>query len=129
MFSLSGMEVHTLHPGSLKQGDFTAFVREQVVPRLLPGDIVVVDNARCHMGKETKEAIEGVDARLVFLPAYSPDFAPIEWGWRQVKAFLRQVGPRTPKDLVAAVAQAMPRVTPEQAGEYFAHCGYRTLQL
>jgi len=131
LFSLAGMEAHAMQPGSLKQGDFAAFIRECVVPRLSAGDVVVVDNARCHHGKEAREAreaIESIGARLVFLPAYSPDFAPIEWGWRQIKAFVRQVGPRTPSELRAAVIQAMPRVTPQQAAGYFAHCGYKTLQ-
>lgn len=128
LFSLSGVEAHALQPGSLKQADFARFIREQVVPRLSSGDVVVVDNARCHHSKEAREAIEVIGARLVFLPAYSPDFAPVELGWRQVKASLRLVGPRTLPDLKAAVAEAMPRVTPEQAAEYFAHCGYQTLQ-
>ena len=128
LFSVSGMETHAMQAGSLKQADFAAFVREGVVPRLSAGDVVVLDNARCHHGKETREAIEAAGARLVFLPAYSPDFAPIELGWRQIKAFVRQVGPRTPSDLKALVAQAMPRVTPQQAVGYFAHCGYQTLQ-
>jgi transposase len=128
LFSHAGVESHHVQAGSLKQADFTAFVREFVAPRLSPGDVVVVDNARCHHGKGAREAIEAAGARLVFLPAYSPDLAPIELGWRQIKAFLRQVGPRTAEALLAAIAQAMPRVTPRQAAEYFTRCGYQALQ-
>lgn len=128
LFSLCGMEVHAIQPGSLKQTHFAAFVRESVVPCLSAGDVVVVDNARCHHSKEARALIESVGARLVFLPAYSPDFAPIELGWRQVKAFVRQEEPRTVGDLKASIAQALPRVTPQHAREYFVHCGYEVLQ-
>jgi transposase len=124
LFSPRGMQSHRIQTGSLKGGDFEAFIRDQVVPLLASGDVVVVDNARCHQGKGVREAVEAAGARLVFLPAYSPDLAPIELAWRQVKVSLRQAGPRTPEALSAAVAQAMPQVTPGQAAGYFAHCGY-----
>jgi len=123
------MSAHRVVSGSLKQADFTAFVVEQVLPYLSVRDVVVVDNARCHQGKAVKEAIESAGASLLFLPAYSPDFAPIELAWRQVKAHLRQSEARTKPDLMAAIAEAMPKVTPEQARSYFAHCGYEVLQL
>jgi transposase len=128
LFSCLGIQTHRVQSGSLKQIDFESFIKEQVVPHLSRGDVVVVDNARCHQGKKAREAIEAAGARLVFLPAYSPDFAPIELAWRQVKAFLRQTGARTAESLLSAITQAMTRVTAEQAVEYFAHCGYRTLQ-
>ena len=128
LFSQEGMVTHRLQAGSLKQADFTAFVQEQVVPLLSSGDVVVVDNARCHQGKSVAEAIEAAGARLLFLPAYSPDFAPIELAWRPVKAYLRRVAARTVTDLQAVVEPAMGQVTSEQARSFFAHCGYQTLQ-
>ena len=129
LFCCSGIQSHRVQSGSLKQIDFESFVTERVAPHLSAGDVVVVvDNARCHQGKKAREAIEAAGARLVFLPAYSPDFAPIELAWRQVKAFLRQTGARTAEALLSAVAEAMPRVTAEQAVAYFAHCGYQALQ-
>lgn len=129
LFSLSGMESHRVQPGSLKQADFVAFVKEQVAPRLSAGDVVVVDNARCHQGQAAREAIEAAGARLLFLPAYSPDFSPIELAWRQVKAFLRQAEARTAADLREAIARAMRRVTAQDGREYFTHCGYQALQI
>lgn len=128
LFTPEGMVSHRTQAGSLRQTDFAAFVEEQVVPFLCAGDVVVVDNARCHYSKAAKEVIESVGARLVFLPAYSPDFAPIELAWRQVKAFLRRAQARTLVDLQAAIKPAMQQVTPANACTYFTHCGYRTLQ-
>lgn len=129
LFTPAGMVSHQMLAGSLRQADFAAFVEQKVVPFLSAGDVVVVDNARCHYSKAAKEAIESVGARLVFLPAYSPDFAPIELAWRQVKAFLRQAQARTLADLQAAMEPAMRQVTPANACTYFTHCGYRALQI
>jgi transposase len=128
LFSLAGMEVHRLQAGSLKGEHFASFIEEAVLPCLRAGDVVVVDNARCHYAKRARELIEGVGAALVFLPAYSPDYAPIELAWRTVKSVLRQVEARTPAALADAVTEAIASVTGEEARRFFAHCGYHQLQ-
>lgn len=124
LLSVEGMEAFTTQEGSLKGAHFEAFIQASVVPTLEPGDVVVVDNARCHQGKRVRELIEAVGAEVLFLPTYSPDFAPIELAWRPIKAHLRRVGARTPEDLSVAIEQAWQSVTAEQAKSYFAHCGY-----
>ena len=42
------------------------------------GDVVVMDNLASHKVAGVKETIEGAGATLHYLPAYSPDFNPIE---------------------------------------------------
>lgn len=50
------------------------------------GDIIVVlDNARGHIAKATREYAEKLRITLVFLPPYSPDLNPIEHIWRPIK--------------------------------------------
>jgi len=39
------------------------------------------------------------EGQLVFLPAYSPDFSPIEEAFSKLKAYLRRVGARTHETL------------------------------
>jgi transposase len=114
--------------GSLKAEDFAKFIKEHVVEHPQAGDVLVLDNARCHYSKQAKEAVEAVGARLLFLPAYSPDFSPIEMVWHQVKVGLRQQCPRTLEALQQVIKVGLERVTPETARAYFAHCGYQTLQ-
>jgi hypothetical protein len=72
-----GIKAHRTQTGSLKADDFQAFVELSVVPHLSPGDVVILDNAACHRGRGVRELIEAAGARLLFLPAYSPDFSPI----------------------------------------------------
>lgn len=125
LFSLTGaMEQHRVQKGSLTGEDFARFVHECVVPHLRAGDVVIVDNARCHRVKLVRELIETVGARLLFLPAYSPDFSPIELAWRKVKAALREAGARTQEQLLPAIDAAIHSVTVEDAQAFYAHCGY-----
>lgn len=51
-------------------------VRSVLAPVLQPGDTVVKDNLSAHKVSGIRERIEAVGARLLYLPAYSPDFNP-----------------------------------------------------
>jgi len=125
LFTLGeGMNAHRTQAGSLKADDFQAFVQEAVVPHLSPGDVVILDNAACHRAKKVRQMVEAAGARLLFLPPYSPDFSPIEFAWRKVKAVLREAGARTAEALLSAIEAAMQTVTAEDAGKFYAHCGY-----
>ena len=42
-----------------------------------------------------RQAIEAAGATLVYLPAYSPDFNPIEMAFSKFKALLRAAATRT----------------------------------
>lgn len=103
---------------------FRAYVREVLVPSLRPGDIVVMDNLSPHKSDQTLELITGAGAQVLFLPAYSPDFNPIELMWSKIKGFLRSAEARTVTDLITAIGQALARVTPKDALNWFARCGY-----
>jgi len=104
---------------------FSAYVKTLLAPYLRPGDIVIMDNLPAHKVSAAREAIEAVGATLLFLPAYSPDFNPIEKAIAQIKAFLKKTAARTKTELDAAIAQAIDLVTPQNARNYFAACGYQ----
>ena len=103
---------------------FQAYVREILCPTLNPGDRVVMDNLSPHKNEKTLALIEAAGASVAFLPAYSPDLNPIEMMWSKVKAWLRAAEARTHADLLAAIAQALRAVTPQDALNWFAACGY-----
>ena len=64
------------------------------------------------------------EGQLVFLPAYSPDFSPIEEAFSKLKAYLRRVGARTHETLFEAIAQALLTFTAADARAWFTHRGY-----
>jgi transposase len=63
-------------------------VEQVLVRKLRPGDIVVLDNVGAHKPHRIRELVEAAGARLLFLPPYSPDLNPIEFGWSKLKGIL-----------------------------------------
>ena len=103
---------------------FQAYVRDILCPTLRPGDTVVMDNLSPHKNEATLALIEQAGATVAFLPAYSPDLNPIELMWSKVKQWLRSAEARTWETLMTAIAAALANVTPQDAANWFAHCGY-----
>jgi transposase len=81
-----------------------------------------MDNARIHKSEALEALITGAGARLIYLPAYSPDFSPIENCWSKLQSILRRIGARTYKDLLAALIQAFDEVTTDNLFAWFSHC-------
>ena len=52
------------------------------------GYTIIMDNAPFHRKKEPRKIARG-KVRLLFLPAYSPDYSPIERTWANMKRYLR----------------------------------------
>jgi transposase len=85
---------------------------------------VILDNLSIHLESRVKQVIEARDCRLLFLPAYSPDFSPIEEAFSKVKTFLRRQEARTREALQEALGQALDLITEADAKGWFTHCGY-----
>jgi transposase len=101
-----------------------AFAGGELQTILQPGDIVVMDNLSSHKDKRVVAAIEAAGAVACYLPPYSPDLNPIEKMWSKVKELLRGAEARTKGALLEAIAMALRAVTPSDAENWFAHCGY-----
>ena len=48
-----------------------------------------MDNASFHKSTKTRELIESVGCKVIFLPPYSPDLNPIEKFWARMKKWIR----------------------------------------
>jgi transposase len=103
---------------------FQAYVRCVLCPTLKPGDVVVMDNLSPHKSPQTLSLITQAGAQVLFLPAYSPDLNPIEKMWSKVKSCLRTAEARTKETLVEEIGDALQRITPQDAINWFACCGY-----
>lgn len=69
---------------------FTSWVEQDLIPKLPPKSVVIMDNASFHKGKQMKKFIEDAGHILFYLPTYSPDLNPIEKKWAQSKAVRRR---------------------------------------
>jgi transposase len=103
---------------------FERSVEELLAPNLTAGQIVIMDNLAAHKGKKVEQLIEDKGCQLLFLPAYSPDFSPIEETFSKLKTSLRRTGARTREALQEAICQALLTVTAQDAQGWFRHCGY-----
>ena len=75
--------------GSCNTKLFEAWVEQFLIKELKPGQFVVMDNASFHKSQKTRELIESVGCKLIFLPPYSPDLNPIEKFWANMKRWIK----------------------------------------
>jgi transposase len=68
--------------------------------------------------------IEATGATVIHLPAYSPDFNPIEECISKIKETLRSLKARTKRKLYNALKKAIAMVTADDIQGWFKHCGY-----
>lgn len=118
------IEAPWLVDGPINGERFLLYVEEVLVPTLLPGDVVIMDNLGSHKGKAVRSAIRKVGAHLLFLPKYSPDLNPIEQVFAKLKHLLRKAGARTIETVCAAIGQALGAFTKDECANYFRNAGY-----
>lgn len=111
--------------GPMNGASFLTYVEQFLVPTLRNGDVVVMDNLASHKVAGVRQAIERAGATLRYLPAYSPDFNPIEQAFAKLKAALRKAAARTLEALIEAIANALDTFTSEECENYIANSGYR----
>ena len=122
--SLRGMEAVMTIPAATDGDVFHAYVEQVLCPTLQSGDVLVMDNLSAHKVAGIRELIEAREARLIYLPPYSPDLNPIENAWSKFKQFLRAAKARTAEALDKAIAAALKTITADNATAWFRHCGY-----
>jgi len=123
----SGFTAPLVVDGPLDGPTFLAYVRQQLVPTLRAGDVVVMDNLSVHKVAGVREAIEAVGARLVYLPPYSPDFNPIEQAFAKLKWLVRSAKERTVDGLWNLLGRLVDSFSPTECRNYLRHSGYATI--
>jgi transposase len=122
--SLDGMTAAMTVEGAMDRAAFDAFVAKALIPSLRPGQVVIWDNLSVHKSADAQRRIAAAGCQLLWLPPYSPDFAPIEHASSKLKATLRRTGARTRAALEDAIAAGLAAITAADARGWFAHCGY-----
>jgi len=110
---------------------FKAYVEQFLAPTLQKGDIVFMDNVALHKVAGINELITARGAQLRYLPAYSPDFNPIEQLFAKLKALLRKLaaytirnGKFTLKGLYKAITRCLEQITSAECAAFVANSGY-----
>jgi transposase len=124
--SLEGMGPSLAVEGATTARVFETYVEKVLMPSLRTGQIVVMDDLGAHRPKGIGELIERRGCELLYLPAYSPDYDPIEEAFAKIKNLLRKAAARTKEALVRAIGVALSAVSAQDARGFFEHAGYRT---
>jgi transposase len=103
---------------------FLVYVEQVLAPTLSEGDIVIMDNLSSHKVAGVREAIEVKGARLLYLPAYSPDLNPIEQFFAKLKSLLRKAAARSIDTLWRVIGRIVRRIPSQECANYFANLGY-----
>jgi transposase len=123
--SLEGMGPTLAVEGATTALVFEAYVEQVLAPSLCPGQVVVLDNLGAHRPQRIRESIEQQGCELVYLPAYSPDYNPIEEAFAKIKNLLRKAAARTKEALVEAIGATLSEISAQDARGFFEHAGYR----
>jgi transposase len=103
---------------------FVAYLREFLVPMLVPGQVVVLDNLSVHKDARVAPLIAAAGGQVCYLPSYSPDFNPIELAFSKIKTAMRRIAARTHDALVDALGPVLDTVTTSDVVGWYRHCGY-----
>ncbi len=122
--SQEGISAAMLVDGAADRIVFDIFVEQVLVPTLRPGQVVVWDNLNVHKSQRARERIEACGCAVLFLPAYSPDFNPIEQAFSKIKTLVRRAKQRERDGLWTAIGTALASVTSADAHGWFTHSGY-----
>ena len=110
--------------GPINGRSFLAYVEQMLVPTLQPGDVVIMDNLGSHRRQAIRRAIRTAGAKLLFLPAYSPDLNPIEQVFAKLKTLLRKLDARTVETTWRGIGRLLDVFTPQECANYFKNSGY-----
>lgn len=121
----SGLTAPLVIDGGINGALFLKWVKQELVPTLHEGDIVVMDNLSSHKVAGVQEAIAAAGARVMFLPPYSPDLNPIETVFSKFKWIIRSMKERTIEALWTACGKVSELFSEEECRRHFRHCGYR----
>lgn len=110
--------------GPINGESFTAYVEQILVPTLRKNDVVIADNLASHKGKAVKTAIRAAGARLMFLPAYSPDLNPIEQVFSKLKHLMRKAAERTVEATWKRIGSLLDLFKPDECQRYLINAGY-----
>lgn len=110
--------------GPIDGESFLAYVERVLVPTLVPGDVVVMDNLGSHKGSAVRAAIRAAGAHLIFLPPYSPDLNPIEQVFAKLKHLLRKAAERTVEATWKRIGALLKEFSSTECANYFANSGY-----
>jgi transposase len=105
---LGGLVATMSLEGAVDRPAFNAYLDQVLGPKLLAGDVVILDNLNVDKVSQGEQLAASRGAAVVWLAPYSPDYSPIEQYWSKIKQALRAAKARRREELEAALAFCRP---------------------
>jgi hypothetical protein len=109
--------------GAMDTAGLRASIKQVLGPTLTPGDLVGLDHVGVHQARGLQHRRARRRVRRRYWPPDSPDLAPLEPCWSQVKTARRRAKARPRGALDSAITSVLPTVTEAAARGWLRHCG------
>jgi len=120
----TGMLAPCVFEGAVDSALVVTWVQQWLVPTLPCGTTVVMDNLSVHRVAAVRAVLARAGCALIYLPAYSPDFNPIELAFSKLKTHLRTIAARTYDHVLDAIGTGLTSITATDIAGYYRHCGF-----
>ena len=110
--------------GATSTDVYMAWLEQVLIPELVPGQVVVMDNLAAHRSARVRAALAKVECSVLYLPPYSPELNPIELFWAWLKGRLRTLKARTRDELERGVVASMDALPKSHINSWYKACGY-----
>lgn len=97
---------------AVNAASFAVYLDQVLGPTMVAGEVIVLDKLRVYKAAGLAELVEARNARLLFLPPYSPDFTPVELVFSKLNN-LRTAAARTREALTQALLTALDWISPQ----------------
>jgi transposase len=125
----TGLTAPCVFDGPINGQCFRAYVEQQLVGALKPGDIVIMDNLGSHKSAAIRQMIQAAGARLWYLPPYSPDLNPIEQAFAKIKHWMRTAQKRTIDQVWRHIGHLTTTIESPECNNYFVGAGYASVKM
>ena len=130
--SSDGLEAAEFKTGTTNADFFYDFVRGSLIPMMnsfdgtAPKSIAVLDNCAIHHVQSVVQLFRDAGVLVFFLPAYSPDYNPIEECFSYIKYYLRENDSllQALSDPLVILQSAFSSITSEKCNGWISHSGY-----
>lgn len=117
----SGLQVVYPYDGAVDADKFLDFIDTKLLPKIAPGDVLIMDNCRTHHSRVVKARLQELSIEVLYLPPYSPELNPIEEAWSPIKDKLRRKKARTIPDYLDGLLDACISIDSKKCQGFFRH--------
>lgn len=108
--------------GYIDEDALLCYIQYFLLPVLTVGYTVIMDNLSSHKSQAVIKLIESKQAKVIFLPPYSPELSPIELAWSKIKSIIRDNCTLSRDNLEDIFAKAISLISSSDSFAYFSHC-------